>query len=607
VTDGNRSIEVPSAALHSIHTQANSQSIQGHNEGLPTPALQSLDRTLHAGMASVTGGLAPGALLGGFLHWAAHLATSPGKQLELGMEAVRGGLENLSFVAGCTSRNAGDPCRQALPHDNRFRAPEWQHFPFNVWAHSFLSTERWWEAATTGVRGLSKQHQDMTTFAARQLLDVLSPSNFVWTNPQVLARARAEGGENFARGFANLVEDWRRANAGERPPGSELFRVGETVAVTPGKVVHRNRLAEIIQYAAVTDQVRPEPVVIVPAWIMKYYILDLSPANSLVKFLTEQGFTVFMISWKNPGSDDRDIGFDEYRTQGVMAAIAAATAITGAPKVHAAGYCLGGTLLAITAAAMARDRDDRLASVSFFAAQADFTEAGELTLFINESQVTFLEDMMWERGYLDTKQMAGAFQLLRSNDLIWSRMVHDYLMGERSTPSDIMAWNADATRMPYRMHSQYLRSLFLDNDLAEGRFKVAERPVSLHDIRLPVFALGTEQDHIAPWRSVFKFLSLTDADVTFALTSGGHNAGILSQPGHPNRHFRMRSHRHDEPFVDPDAWLAATAIQDGSWWPAWTNWLAQRSGAPTMLPPLGRAYSAFVLLGDAPGRYVSMA
>jgi polyhydroxyalkanoate synthase len=314
-----------------------------------------------------------------------------------------------------------------------------------------------------------------------------------------------------------------------------------------------------------------------------------------------------MVSWKNPGSEDRDIEFDDYRTQGVMAAIAAATAITGAPKVHAAGYCLGGTLLAITAAAMAREHDDRLASVSFFAAQADFTEAGELTLFINESQVAFLEDMMWERGYLDTKQMAGAFQLLRSNDLIWSRMVHDYLMGERSTPSDIMAWNADATRMPYRMHSQYLRSLFLDNDLAEGRFKAAERPVSLHDIRVPVFALGTEQDHIAPWRSVFKFLSLTDADVTFALTSGGHNAGILSQPGHPNRHFRMTSHRHDEPFVDPDTWLAATAIQDGSWWPAWTGWLAERSGAPTMLPPLGRANSAFVLLGDAPGGYVSMA
>jgi polyhydroxyalkanoate synthase len=567
---------------------------------------EAFDRALHAGMGRVTGGLAPSALLGGFLHWAAHLAASPGKQLELATEAVKTGVQNLVFATDCVCGSGGDPCKRALPQDRRFRAPEWQHFPFNVYAHSLLSAERWWEAATTGIRGLSKPHQDMATFAARQLLDVMSPSNFVWTNPQVLARTQAEGGMNFLRGWSNLIEDWRRADTGEHAAGLERFKVGETVAVTPGKIVHRTPLAEIIQYAAVTDRVRPEPVVIVPAWIMKYYILDLSPANSLVKFLTEQGFTVFMISWKNPGSEDRDIGFDDYRTQGVLPAIEAAASITGSSKVHAAGYCLGGTLLAITAAAMARDHDERLASLSYFAAQGDFTDAGELMLFINESQVAFLEDMMWERGYLDTRQMAGAFQLLRSNDLVWSRVVHDYLMGERAAPTDIMAWNADVTRMPYRMHSQYLRSLFLNNDLAEGRFEVAGRPVSLHDIRVPTFAVGTEQDHIAPWHSVFKFLFLTDADMTFVLTSGGHNAGILSESGHPGRHFRMSSHRHDEPFVDPAAWLAGTAVRDGSWWPAWTDWLAQRSGEPVMLPPLGRANSEFVLLGDAPGRYVLM-
>jgi polyhydroxyalkanoate synthase len=383
-------------------------------------------------------------------------------------EAVKSGVENLVFAANCAGGNAGDPCQQALPQDHRFRAPEWRHLPFNVYAQSFLSAERWWEAATTGIRGLSKPHQDMATFAARQLIDVVSPSNFVLTNPQVLARGQVEGGMNFLRGLSNLIADWRRADTREPPAGCERFKVGETVAVTSGKIVHRTPLAEIIQYAAVTDRVRPEPVVIVPAWIMKYYILDLSPANSLVKFLTEQEFTVFMVSWTNPGGEDRDIGFDDYRTQGALPAIEAATSITGASKVHAAGYCLGETLLAITAAAMARDHDERFASLSFFAAQADFTEAGELMLFINESQVAFLEDMMWERGYLDTRQMAGAFQLLRSNDLIWSRMVHDYLMGERAAPTDIMAWNADATRMPYRMHSQYLRSLFLNNDLAGG-------------------------------------------------------------------------------------------------------------------------------------------
>ncbi len=397
-----------------------------------------------------------------------------------------------------------------------------------------------------------------------------------------------------------------RTVTGAPSPGLEAFRVGEDVTATPGKVVYRTHLAEIIQYAPTTDQVRPEPVVIVPAWIMKYYILDLSPRNSLVKFLTEQGFTVFMISWKNPGAEERDTGFDEYRTAGVLAAIDAAMDIAGARKVHAVGYCLGGTLLAITAAAMARDHDDRLASLSFFAAQTDFTEAGELMLFISENQVRFLEDMMWERGYLDAKQMAGAFQILKSNDLIWSRSIHEYLMGERPQPFDIMVWSSDSTRMPYRMHSEYLRSLFLNNDLTEGRFKVDGRPVALPDMRLPLFVLSTERDHIAPWHSVFKFHLLTDAEITFVLTSGGHNGGILSEPGHPHHHFRMSREKRGEHTVDPDAWLGQHKPREGSWWPMWTAWLAARSGDPVPPPPLGNASSGYPPLDDAPGHYVLM-
>lgn len=290
----------------------------------------------------------------------------------------------------------------------------------------------------------------------------------------------------------------------------------------------------------------------------------------------------------------------------MLPALEAAIAITGAERVHAVGYCLGGTLLAIAAAAMARDHDQRLASLSFLAAQVDFTEAGELMLFINESQVAFLEDMMWERGYLDAKQMSGTFQLLRSNDLFWSRLVHDYLMGQRSTPIDIMAWNADTTRMPYRMHSEYLRALFLNNDLAEGRFHVGDRPITIHDIRIPIFAVGTEKDHVAPWRSVFKFHFLADGDVTFVLTNGGHNAGILSEPGHPQRHFRIARHRHGKPYIDPETWLASNASREGSWWPSWSAWLGEWSGEPVVPPPLGRPNSKFAPLEDAPGRYVLM-
>jgi polyhydroxyalkanoate synthase subunit PhaC len=325
----------------------------------------------------------------------------------------------------------------------------------------------------------------------------------------------------------------------------------------------------------------------------------------LVRYLTEQGFTVFMISWKNPAADDRELGFDDYRTEGFLAALETALAVTGARKAHALGYCLGGTLLAIAAAAMARDHDERLASLTFLAAQTDFSDAGELSLFINESEVALIEDMMRERGYLEAAQMAGAFALLRSNDLIWSRVVRDYLMGERSRPIDIMAWNDDSTRMPARMHSQYLRSLFLDNDLAEGRFEIEGRRIALHDIRAPIFAVGTERDHVAPWRSVFKFHLFAD-EATFALTNGGHNAGILSEPGHRGRHFRLATKSHGEPYVDPDAWVARTPPREGSWWPAFTAWLAARSGDKVAPPPLGRDGTRFAADADAPGSYVLM-
>ena len=335
---------------------------------------------------------------------------------------------------------------------------------------------------------------------------------------------------------------------------------------------------------------------------MKYYVLDLSPENSLIRHLVAAGHTVFAISWRNPGSEFRDTSFDDYRSRGVMAALDVVGNICGKEKIQAAGYCLGGTLLTVAAAAMARDGDDRLAGVTLFCAQADFSEAGELQLFVTEDQLAFLADVMRDQGYLDSRQMAGAFQLLRSNDLIWSRLVRSYLLGEREHPNDLMAWNADGTRMPAKMHEEYLRRFFLDDELAEGHFLVNGKPAVVSDIRVPLFVVGTESDHVAPWRSVYKIHLLNDADLTFVLTSGGHNAGIVSEPGHPHRHFRIAERKAGELYIGPDQWLAEAKQRDGSWWRAWFNWLAAHSSESIAPPPIG--FERHPPLGDAPGEYV---
>jgi polyhydroxyalkanoate synthase len=570
------------------------------DEDFDAPALMALeaDRMVHAYAARATAGLSPAALALAFGDWAMHLAAAPGKHTELARKAARKWLRYANYL-GRAARGGDCPeCIEPLPQDSRFAAPAWHTWPFNALQQGFLLMQQWWWNATTGVRGVSPHHQDVVTFAVRQMLDVWSPSNFPWSNPEVLRAAWAQGGLNFAAGAENFAEDWRRALLGEPPAGAERFVPGRDVALTPGKVVMRNRVAELIQYAPATPQVHPEPILIVPAWIMKYYILDLSPHNSLVKYLVGRGHTVFMLSWKNPSPQDRDLSMDHYRRLGVMAALETIGRIVPGQKVHAAGYCLGGTLLAIAAAAMARDGDARLASASLLAAQVDFAEAGELTLFIDDSQVSLLEDMMVAQGYLDTRQMAGAFQLLRSNDLIWSRRVKEYLLGERAPLNDLMAWNADATRMPYAMHSEYLRRLFLRNDLTAGRYEVDGRPVALSDIRAPLFAVGTTHDHVAPWRSVYKVNLFTDADITFVLTSGGHNAGIVSEPGHAGRRYQLAARRHDEPYVDPDAWRAQAPGHEGSWWVEWQGWLARHSGEPAAPPETGAA------LGEAPGEYV---
>jgi polyhydroxyalkanoate synthase len=575
----------------------------GHDE---LPETHQADRALHAMLARLTGGISPVALSLAYIDWASHLATSPQRQMEISQDALRSAARFFDASVHYLSSNQGPwSLIKPQPQDRRFARPEWESPPFNMLAQAFLLKEQWWHNATTGVRGVAPQNEAIVEFSVRQVLDMLAPSNFAATNPEVLQKAFQSGGENFVSGWQHWCADLKYLlSAGKQPDGNRDFVVGETVATSRGKVVFRNKLIELIQYYPATDKAHPEPILIVPAWIMKYYILDLSPQNSLVKYLTGQGFTVFMISWRNPGPADRDIAFDDYRSLGIEAALATIGKIVPDRQVHALGYCLGGTLLSMAAATMAREGDGRLKTISLLAAQTDFTEAGELTLFINESQVSFLEDMMSERGVLDTTQMAGAFQLLRSNDLIWSRITRDYLMGERAPPSDLMAWNADATRLPSRMHSEYLRKLFLHNDLAEGRYLVDGKPIVLSDIRIPMFVAGTVRDHVAPWKSTYKINYQVDADVTYLLTSGGHNAGIVAPPGQPGHFYQVATKKKDAPYVGPDEWLKAAPRVEGSWWPEWTRWLTARSGEPSEPPRMGVANADSQSLPDAPGDYV---
>lgn len=556
-----------------------------------------LDRALHAAQARVTGGLSMTALSIAMADWAAHMFDQPGRQMELAQQVTKDWAELTRQALGMHF----DPVTPA-PNDRRFTDPGWEHGPSALAAQAFLRAERFWNAATTKTPGVSERNERIVNFAARQFLDVMAPSNIPVFNPEVRARAEASGGDSLRQGMANFIEDLREAGTTKAQPLP--MQPGKDVAITPGKVVFRNELIELIQYTPTTKTVRPEPVLIVPAWIMKYYILDLSPQNSMVKYLVEQGFSVFCISWRNPTAAMRDVTLDEYRQLGTMAALDAVSAICGDVKIHAAGYCLGGTLLSITAATMARDSDERLASVTLLAAQTDFTEPGDLQLFINESQLHFLDDAMWAQGYLDAQQMSGAFQMLRANDLVWSQMIRRYYLGEEDNPNDLMSWNMDTTRMPYRMHSEYLRKLFLNNDLAEGRYEAGGRKISLADIRAPFFVIGTETDHIAPWRSVYKIQQLNAGDFTFILTSGGHNAGVVSEPGHPRRHFCMLERKPGDLLVPADEWQGQAQCQQGSWWEAWSDWLAKHSGAPVAPPPLGAPKAGYAVLGAAPGTYI---
>jgi len=569
------------------------------DEAAARRAAERFDGRVHAAAAKLGGGLSPIALALAFTDWALHLATQPAQATRLALRAQQSALGLWGQALG-----GAEPAHD----DARFAHPAWRAWPWAPVVNAVHAAEDWW-ADATHLRGMTAHHGEMTQFFARQWLDMLSPANLGLANPEVQQRTLQRGGVNLIDGAANALDAWRRKQ-GLPPlqPPAQQFRPGIEVALTPGRVVHRNALVELIQYTPTTPTVFAEPVFIVPSWIMKYYILDLSPHNSLVRWLVAQGHTVFILSWHNPDEGDALLDMADYLALGVFDPLAAIARLLPDQAVHAAGYCLGGTLLSLAAAALARPgRIERaeclptLRSVTLLAAETDFSEPGEMGVLIDESQVALLEDMMAERGFLSGAQMAGSFSYLHSRELVWSQANRRFWLGEPDQPNDLMAWNADSTRMPATMHSEYLRRCYLHNQIAEGRFPVEGRPVSLADISLPMFVVGTEKDHVSPWKSVYKILRLCDTEICFVLTNGGHNAGIVSEPGHPHRHYAMTTRSADGPWQGPAQWQAEAPTFDGSWWTAWHGWLLARGSGhrvPGRVPPVQAG------LGPAPGRHV---
>ena len=556
----------------------------------PQTFYKLVDRIYQANLAKFTMGISPAGIRTAIFAWFSQSLQSPGCLLELVLfvplhysELLKRLLSNEIIAEG---------------QDVRFQSPNWQYMPWRLWAECFKLTEHWCQRATD-LPGLATHTQRILSFMVRQHLDAISPANFIGTNPDLYQETVRSLGMNLVRGSEiAMVDTWEHIT-GSPPSGIENFAPGKHVAITPGRVVFRNHLIELLQYEPQTKLVYKEPVLIVPAWIMKYYILDLSPNNSLVRWLVSQGHTVYIISWRNPTSKDRSLSMDDYYRLGAIAAIDKVCCIQPKTQIHLMGYCLGGTLAMITSAAMARDEDNRLKSLTLLAAQGDFTEAGELMLFINKSELTFLENMMWEKGYLDTKQMAGSFQMLRSYDMIWSKMIQDYMHGEQRGMVDLMAWNADATRMPYKMHSEYLEKLFLNNDLSGGRFRVEGRSIAIENIEIPTFIVSTEKDHVAPWKSVYKLNLMLNNELVFVLTNGGHNAGMLSEPGRPGRSYHITRRKTRSRFLSPDDWLETAEFHpEASWWIAWHDWLSEHATGSIPATPLESK------LPPAPGKYI---
>jgi polyhydroxyalkanoate synthase subunit PhaC len=509
----------------------------------------------------------------------------------------------LTLWQNTARRMMGEPASAVIAEDQkdkRFKDEAWRdNEVFDFIRQSYLLSARYMQGLVHDAEGMDEKTAQKVDFYTRQFVDAMSPTNFAMTNPEVLRRTAETGGENLLKGLSNLLMDLERGqgNLRIRMTDESKFKVGENLAVTPGKVVYQNDLMQLIQYTPTAEKVLKRPLLILPPWINKYYILDLRPKNSFIRWAVEQGHTVFMVSWVNPDERLAEKGFEDYMLEGPYAALDAIEKATGEKAVNAIGYCLGGTLLSATLAHMAVKKDTRIKSATFFTTMVDFTESGELSVFIDEEQLKALEAKMQKRGFLEGREMATTFNMLRANDLIWSFVVNNYLLGQDPFPFDLLYWNDDSTRMPARMHSFYLRRMYQQNDLIKpGGIDLLGVKLDLRKIKLPTYILSTREDHIAPWASTYRATQTYAGDIRFVLAASGHIAGVVNPPDAGKYSHWVNK----ELPADPEAWLAGATELAGSWWPDWQRWVAGQDPAlvPARLPKNA--------LEDAPGSYVKV-
>jgi polyhydroxyalkanoate synthase subunit PhaC len=489
-------------------------------------------------------------------------------------------------------------------NDKRFADPEWTSNQFfDFLKQAYLLTTRWANQLVSDAADLDPHTKQKAEFYMRQIVNALSPSNFVLTNPELLRETLTSNAENLVRGMHMLADDIA-AGGGElkiRQSDSSMFEVGRNLATTPGKVIYQNDIIQLIQYAPSTEKVLKKPLLIVPPWINKYYVLDLTPEKSFIKWCVDQGISVFCISWVNPDARLAQKSWEEYIREGPLAALDAIKAATGEDKVNVVGYCVGGTLLAIALAAMAARGNERVTSATFFAAQVDFTFAGDLKVFVDEDQLKVVEERMAERGYLEGKSMVTVFNLLRSNDLVWPYIINNYMKGKAPFPFDLLYWNSDATRLPAANHSYYLRNCYLENNVSKGKTNIGNTPIDLRAIKVPVYNLASREDHIAPAKSVLLGCKFFGGPVKYVLAGSGHIAGVVNPPDkHKYQYWtgpRPRS-------ANLDGWLAKATEHPGSWWPDWLAWLKKQDATEVSARIPGDG--ALTPIEDAPGSYVKV-